>query len=598
MYKRTCGCGELSIKQAGQEVYLLGWVHRTRDHGGLLFIDLRDRTGITQTVFDPVNKTVFEQAKELRSEDVVGVSGVLRKRPAGTENPNLQTGDVEVYATALKILNASKTPPFSITDEDDVDEMLRLKYRYLDIRREHMKKNLILRHRLAKAIRDDLDRKGFIEIETPALIKSTPEGARDFLVPSRLNPGKFYALPQSPQLFKQILMVAGMEKYFQIVRCFRDEDLRADRQPEFTQLDMEMSFVDENDIISVVENMLRAVFARVLKQEIQTPLPRLSYSEALARFGTDKPDMRFALELVDVSGALAGTELRVFKDTLSKGGVVKTLNAKGLGHYTRKQLDELTQWAIGVGAKGLAWLCVEGQTESPIRKFFKETEIQELYSRLQAEKGDLLLFVADKEPVANKVLSQLRLHIAQKNPIIDSSEPYKFVWVVDFPLLDWDEDEKRYAACHHPFTSPKEEDLELLEKEPGKVRARAYDLVLNGVEVAGGSIRIHRKDIQQKVFQAIGIKDEEAQEKFGFLLEALEYGAPPHGGIAFGFDRLVMLIAGCNTIRDVIAFPKTQSAMDPLTGAPYPVTEKQLRELRLKTDVPKDSGTGTPKTKS
>ncbi|GAW92692.1 aspartate--tRNA ligase [Calderihabitans maritimus] len=584
--KRTHNCGELRANHAGQEVILMGWVHKRRDHGGLIFIDLRDRSGLVQVVFSPeVDKTSFVKAQRVRGEYVLAVRGTVRIRPEGTVNENLATGEIEVYAEELRILNSAKTPPFYIEENVEVDETVRLKYRYLDLRRPDMQQVLILRHRVTKAIRDFLSERGFLEIETPMLTKSTPEGARDYLVPSRVHPGEFFALPQSPQIFKQILMVAGMEKYFQIVRCFRDEDLRADRQPEFTQLDMEMSFVDREDILSLTEELMAYVFWETLGIKLEIPFPRLTYQEAMERFGSDKPDVRFGLELTDVSDLMQDVEFKVFADVIRKGGQVKGINAKGCASYSRKDIDDLTKFVAVYGAKGLAWMAIrEDGIKSPIAKFFKEEQLVAIRERMAGEPGDLLLFVADRPAVVADALGHLRLELAKRLQLVDPEE-LKFVWVIDFPLLEYDEKEKRYVAIHHPFTSPVEEDVERLEAEPEKIRAQAYDLVLNGTELGGGSIRIHRRDIQERLFRVLGLSEEEVHEKFGFMLEAFEYGTPPHGGIAFGLDRLVMLMARKESIRDVIAFPKTQSATDLMTQAPSPVSPRQLKELHIKLDV-------------
>jgi len=587
MSKRSAYCGELRLKDEGKEVILMGWVNKRRDHGGLIFIDLRDRSGIIQVVLSPeVNEEAFHIGEKVRSEYVLAAKGKVSRRPAGTENENLATGEIEVYAEELEILNPSKVPPFYPEDELDIDEALRLKYRYIDLRRPAMYRSLLMRHTTNYAIRRFLNERGFLEIETPLLTKSTPEGARDYLVPSRIHRGSFYALPQSPQLFKQILMVAGMEKYYQIARCFRDEDLRADRQPEFTQLDLEMSFIEEEDILNLTEEMLAFVFKEALGLEISLPFPRLSYEEALSRFGSDKPDLRFGLELKDVSEIVASSSFKVFQDALLKGGEVRGFNAKGLGSYSRKELDDLTKEAIDYGAKGLAWFQVtkEGELKSPIVKFFTAEELENLKKALAAEPNDLLLFVADEKMVAREVLGRLRLLLAQRLGLMDTSV-FSFCWVTDWPLFEYDKEEKRYVALHHPFTSPKEEDIDLMDIDPLKVKARAYDVVLNGVEIGGGSIRIHRRELEEKMFKLLNMSEEESEEKFGFLLEAFDYGAPPHGGIALGLDRLLMLMLGLDTIRDVIAFPKTQSAYDPLTGAPAAVTEEQLRELGVKLDL-------------
>lgn len=584
--KRTHYCGDLRIEQAGKQVVLMGWVQRRRDHGGLIFVDLRDRTGLTQVVFSPdLHKDAFLKAEGVRNEYVLAVQGSVRERPDGTVNPNLATGQVEVLAHELRVLNRAKTPPFYIEDGVDVDENLRLRYRYLDLRRPEMQEALALRHRAGKSVRDFLDEHGFLEIETPMLTKSTPEGARDYLVPSRVNPGRFYALPQSPQLFKQILMVAGLDKYFQIVRCFRDEDLRADRQPEFTQIDIEMSFVDVDDVLDLMEDMVARLCNEVAGLEIPRPFPRLSYREAMDRFGSDKPDTRFGMELKDISDIAAGCGFKVFASAVAGGGQVKGINATGCGSFSRKEIDDLTAYAAIYKAKGLAYfILTEDGVKSAIAKFFNEQELSVILARMEAKPGDLLLFVADKPQVVADSLGALRLHLGERLGLIPE-DTYNFLWVVDFPLLDYDQEEGRYVAMHHPFTSPRETDIPLLESDPGKVRAKAYDLILNGIEVGGGSIRIHRRDIQEKMFSAIGIGQEEAAEKFGFMLEAFEFGTPPHGGIAFGFDRLIMLLAGKKTIRDVIAFPKTQSATCLMTQAPGFVAAGQLKELHIKTDV-------------
>jgi aspartyl-tRNA synthetase len=584
--KRTHYCGELSARESGLTVTLTGWVDTRRDHGGLIFIDLRDRTGIVQIVFSPeINRASFEKAEGVRSEYVLAVTGRVSPRPGGTVNPNLATGEIEVLVDEMRILNRAKTPPFYIEDGIDVDENLRLRYRYLDLRRPEMQRAMMLRHRAGKSVRDFLDEHGFWEIETPMLTRSTPEGARDYLVPSRLNPGCFYALPQSPQLFKQILMVAGMDRYYQIVRCFRDEDLRADRQPEFTQIDLEMSFVDVDDVLSLMEEMIARLCRETVGLEVSTPFPRLTYREAMDRFGSDKPDTRFGMELVDITDVAAGCGFKVFTSAVEGGGLVKGINARGCGSFSRKDIDDLTKFVSIYKARGLAYFIVTADgVKSPIAKFFNEKELQTIMERFKAEEGDLLLFVADNANVVAASLGALRLHLAERLDLIPRDR-YNFLWVTDFPLLDYDEEEKRWVAMHHPFTSPREEDIPLLKSDPGKVRARAYDMVLNGIEIGGGSIRIHRRDVQEMMFDAIGLTREEAAEKFGFMLEAFEYGTPPHGGIAFGFDRLIMLLTGKKTIRDVIAFPKTQSASDLMTMAPGPVDERQLRELHIKTII-------------
>ncbi|WP_031515591.1 aspartate--tRNA ligase [Desulfofalx alkaliphila] len=581
--KRTHMCGELRSENIDEQVVLMGWVQRRRDHGGLIFVDLRDRTGIVQVVFSPeVDKNSFHKAEAIRSEWVLAVKGKVYGRPEGTANPKMITGMVEVYADKLIVLNKAKTPPFYIEDGIDVDENLRLKYRYIDLRRPEMQEAMILRHRASKAVRDFLDRNNFLEIETPMLTRSTPEGARDYLVPSRVNPGKFYALPQSPQIFKQILMLSGLERYFQIVRCFRDEDLRADRQPEFTQIDIEMSFVDVEDVTSLMEEMIAYVCKETIGLEVNLPIPKISYSEAMDRFGTDKPDTRFGMELKDISPLAAQCGFKVFNSVVKNGGLVKGINAKGCGHFSRKEIDDLTAYVAIYKAKGLAYFIVtEDGVKSPIAKFFKPEEINDILDKFEAKAGDLLLFVADSPDVVAASLGALRLHLAERLDIIPKDQ-FNFLWVVNFPLLEYDEEEGRHVAMHHPFTAPLDSDLELLTDKPEEVHAKAYDMVLNGVEIGGGSIRIHNREIQEKMFKAIGLSDDEAREKFGFMLEAFEYGAPPHGGVAFGFDRLVMLLAGKDSIRDVIAFPKTSSATCLMTGAPNEVDAKQLKELHIK----------------
>lgn len=588
-------CNEVRESDIGSIIMLSGWVFRRRDHGGLIFVDLRDRSGIVQTVLSPeFSYESHEKGHSLRAEFVISISGEVRRRPEGTENPNVPTGAVEVYVKELTILNESSTLPFTIEDAAEASESLRLKYRYLDLRRQDLQHNLIIRHKSVKVIRDYLDEQGFLEIETPMLTKSTPEGARDFLVPSRLNPGYFYALPQSPQLFKQILMVSGFDRYFQVVKCFRDEDLRADRQPEFTQIDLEMSFVERGDIIKVIESMVEKVFKNVLDIQIQTPFPMLSFNESMERFGNDKPDMRFGLELKSMDDLARQSSFKVFLDALNAGGRVKALNAKGLAALSRKEIDMLTAEAQSFGAKGLAWIKVKNGFESSITKFFPDEILRSIAGRLEAQDGDLMLFVADKEKIVNDVLSRMRLELGKRLKLIKGG--FNFLWITDFPLLQWDEDESRFTAMHHPFTSPVDEDIETLFSADDSdlrnpvsrlstVRAKAYDIVLNGYEIGGGSIRIHRKDVQKKMFEVLGISDEDANIKFGFLLDALQYGAPPHGGIALGLDRLIMLMVGANSIRDVIAFPKTQKASCLLSGAPSPVILRQLRELNIKLDA-------------
>ena len=582
-WKRTHYCGDLTSENIGNEVCLMGWVQRRRDHGGLIFIDLRDREGITQLALDPDrDPEAHAKADKIRNEFVIAVKGTISPRPEGTINPKMKTGEVEMEVGELKILNPSKTPPFMLDEHVDVAENIRLKHRYLDLRRPALQKNMILRHKVTRTVRSYLDEQGFLEIETPVLTKSTPEGARDYLVPSRVSGGNFFALPQSPQLFKQLLMVSGYDRYCQIVKCFRDEDLRADRQPEFTQIDCEMSFVDIDDIITIMENMIARVFKESIGVDVATPMNRMSYAEAMNRFGVDNPDLRFDLELVDLSTIVDGCGFKVFADAVKKGGMVKAINAKGCAKYSRKDLDNLTDFVKIYGAKGLAWVKVnEDGWQSPIGKFFTPEELEQINQEMNAEVGDLLMFVADTTAITNEALGRLRGHLGQKLGLADKDN-YQFVWITDFPLLEWDDEARRHMAVHHPFTAPRDEDMELLDTDPGKACAKAYDLVLNGSEIGGGSIRIHDQQIQSKMFGLLGIGEEEAQEKFGFLLEALEYGAPPHGGLAFGLDRLVMLLTGSDSIRDVIAFPKTQKATCLLSGAPSEVEEKQLQELSIR----------------
>ncbi len=581
---RSHTCGAITKAVVGEQVRLAGWVAKRRDHGGLIFLDLRDRSGIVQCVFDPDESgAAFVTAEQVRPEWVVLLDGAVRKRPAGTENPNMVTGEVEVVITKATVLNRAETPPFEIEAGIDTDELTRLKWRYLDIRRPEVLAALQLRDRVTQRFRRALEHRGFMEVETPILTKSTPEGARDFIVPSRLNPGKFYALPQSPQLFKQLLMVGGIERYYQIARCFRDEDLRADRQPEFTQVDIEMSFVEQDDVLQMMEDVMREVLHEA-GVDVPMPLRRLTYSEAMERYGSDRPDTRFGLELADVSDVFAASEFKVFAGALAAGGAIKALNAKGAGDWSRGRIDALNQAAIDAGAKGLAWVAFTGtgEVKSPVVKFFTDDEMAALKTTLAVEPGDLVCMVADARSLANEVLGALRLRLADELEL--PREGHELLWVVDFPMFKFDDEEKRWAANHHPFTRPFDEHVEMVESDPGAVLSYAYDLVMDGFEIGGGTLRMHDPDLQKRVLRTIGLSDEEASTQFGFLLEALSFGAPPHGGIALGLDRLVMLLSGASSIRDVIAFPKTSSGGDPLTGAPDAVGLRQLRDVHLKVD--------------
>ncbi|MEW6078849.1 MAG: aspartate--tRNA ligase [Thermodesulfobacteriota bacterium] len=587
--RRTHHCNALNAGMVNSQVVLTGWVQRRRDHGGVIFIDLRDRFGLTQVVFNPErNKVVHEKAHVIRNEFVIGVRGTVAARPQDMINPNLATGEIEVLADELLILNTADNPPFMIEDRVDVSENVRLQNRHIDLRRPGMQRNLISRYRAAMAARQYLDGQGFLDIETPFLTRNTPEGARDYLVPSRVNPGNFYALPQSPQLFKQLLMVAGFDRYYQIVKCFRDEDLRADRQPEFTQIDMEMSFIGEEDIMAIGEGLVAAIIRAITGREVSLPFDRMTYDDAMAAYGLDKPDLRFGLELHDITDIMAGSQFKVFADAVKKGGIVKAMNVKGGEKFTRKELDDFTAYAAIFRAKGLAWIKVrEDGWQSPIVKFFSDSEKAALTERLSMEVGDLVLFGADRATIVNDALGNLRNHVAEKMGLISKDE-MRFIWVTDFPFFEYDETEKRYQAKHHPFTAPNPEDMDKLETDPEAVRSRAYDLVLNGTEIGGGSIRIHNRQIQERLFSALGLKPEEYEAKFGFLLKALASGAPPHGGMAMGFDRLIMMLCGEDSIRNVIAFPKTQKAACLLTDAPSEIGRAQLDELFLKITVEKD----------
>lgn len=582
--KRTHKCSMIGLKDVGLEVTVMGWAYKRRDLGGVIFIDMRDISGIVQVVFrSELDENLFKKAESIRSEYVLAIRGEVVKRAPETVNPKIATGEVEIVAKELRILSRAETPPLPIEEGSNVNEATRLKYRYLDLRRPDMQRNLLLRHNVAKIARDYFTENGFIEIETPMLTRSTPEGARDYLVPSRVNPGRFYALPQSPQLFKQLLMVSGFDRYFQIARCFRDEDFRADRQAEFTQLDLEMSFVDIDDVIEINEGFIKLVFEKVMGITLETPFIRIPYKEAMSRFGTDRPDTRFGLELVDLSDIVKDSGFKVFSDAVKKGGSVRAINAKGCGRlFSRREIDALVDYVKDFGAKGMAWINVEtDELKSPITKFLSEEELKGILKKVNAVPGDLICFVADKDEIVFDALGHLRLELGKRLNLIKENT-YSLLWVTEFPLLEYNEDENRWDSIHHPFTSPYEEDIEFLETDPAKVRAKAYDIVLNGTEVGGGSIRIHSSELQSRIFKLLGFSEKQAKERFGFLLEAFKYGTPPHGGMAYGFDRLVMLLAGMKSIRDVIAFPKVQNASCLMTGAPGTVDEKQLRELHIR----------------
>ena len=582
--KRTCMCADVSEAMIGQEVTVMGWVQRRRDLGQLIFIALRDRTGLVQIAIDEnaTEKELFAKAETIRSEYVLAVRGEVTARTEGNINPNMKTGKIEIIAKELRILSDSETTPFQIEDSVTVKDDLRLKYRYLDLRRPSQLNNLVLRHKVAQVMRNFLDQENFLEIETPILGKSTPEGARDYLVPSRVHPGNFYGLPQSPQLYKQLLMVSGMDRYYQIAKCFRDEDLRADRQPEFTQVDMELSFVEIEDVMDINERMMQKVFKDLMNVDIQLPLPRMTYKEAMERFGSDKPDVRFGMELKNISDVVAGTDFVVFKSALEAGGSVRAINATGCGSFPRKKIDSLVEFVKTYRAKGLAWIAIneDGTLKTQIAKFFTPEKLQEIVDAMEGKPGDLILICADQDKVVFDSLGALRLELSR---MLELTRPddFAFLWITEFPMLEWDEEAGRYVAVHHPFTAPMDEDIDLIETNPGAVRAKAYDIVLNGYELGGGSIRIHRREIQQKMFELLGFTQEDAQERFGFLLDAFKYGVPPHGGLAFGLDRIIMLMSGATSIRDVIAFPKVKDASCPMTAAPGLVEEKQLDELGI-----------------
>ncbi len=585
-WKRTHKCGDLRASDVGKTVTLMGWVHHRRDHGGLVFVDLRDRYGVTQVVFDPqLADKVHKQSHLIRSEWVLAVKGQVTQRPEGTVNPKIATGEIEVRCSEVKVLNEAQTPVFPIEDDVEVSEEARMEFRYLDLRREYMKSKLIARHKMSMAARNFMSGDGFLEIETPILIKNTPEGSREYVVPSRVNPGKFFVLPQSPQQLKQTCMIAGLDKYFQVAKCFRDEDLRADRQPEFTQIDWEMSFIDEEDIYRVGEGLMKAIFKEALGEGLKTPFPRLTYAEAVGRYGNDKPDLRFDLPLVEVGAIAAKSDFKVFKDVLGRGDVVKALNAKGCADFSRKDMDDLTAFVGKYGAKGMAWFKVkDGKLDSNIAKYFNDGAQKELLTALKGEEGDLLLFGADKVDLVNESLGALRVEIARRKGLIEKGPKWAFAWVTDFPMFGKDEKGRLYSM-NHPFTAPREKDMALLDSDPLKVTARAYDMVLNGFELGSGTIRIHDSTLQSKVFRLLDISPEKAQERFGFLLRALTFGAPPHGGMAVGLDRIAMLLTGAPNIRDVIAFPKTAKATDLMTGSPSEIDEELMKELKIKIEM-------------
>ncbi|MHC2994402.1 MAG: aspartate--tRNA ligase [Candidatus Atribacteria bacterium] len=589
-WKKSHSCGELRKKDIGKNITLMGWVQSRRDHGGLIFIDLRDRKGMTQIVFDPEESTeAHQKAHNIKNEYVIAVKGRVVPRLAGSENPNMPTGEIEVKTKQIKILNTSEALPFNIDDKLEINDNIRLKYRYLDLRRPRMQKNMNLRHKICMEIRNYLNNKDFLDIETPFLTKSTPEGARDYIVPSRVNPGKFYALPQSPQLFKQLLMIAGFERYFQIVRCFRDEDLRADRAPEFTQLDMEMSFVDREEVFNLIEEMFVHLFKKLLNIKIKIPFLKMDYQEAISKYGTDKPDLRFGMEIIDLTEIFQDSSFGIFQDVIKNQGKICAIKIEEDREFSRKKLDDWQSFISSFGAKGLSFIKFkEGKDfQSSITKFLSSEEIEKIRFKIKAKTGNLILIIADQKEIVYEALGNLRLKLANDlNLINKDKEEYNFLWVIDFPLLTYNQEEKRYETVHHPFTAPLDEDIKLLDSDSSKIRAKAYDLVLNGNEIGSGSIRIHNNDLQKKIFQLLGIDDKKAEKKFGFLLQALKYGAPPHGGIAFGLDRLVMLLAGARSIREVIAFPKTQKATCPLTDAPSEVDLKQLKDLHIKLDLP------------